>query len=95
MDKFSIEDIYDLVEMQHKAIGISFIPMSGSDQKYSNGITLMSITNYKLETILNNIRDRKNTSGVIIGIGYNNKPEFPNEQIVQFNTNEIYEIEKL
>lgn len=70
---FSIEYLFRLVEIQNKAISISFIYGSPSHSKYKDGITLIHITNYKLEDVLPSIQNRTNTNkGTIIGVGYNN-----------------------
>lgn len=92
--RFSVEDIFNLVEMQHHTISISFIPDSKSYSKYKNGITLTQISNFILEEVLCNIQQKHFTYGEILGIGYNNTPPMGIDVIpVSFNTKDINEIE--
>lgn len=94
--RFSIEDIFNLVEIQHHAIGISFIPDSESYSKYKDGITLTHITNFTIEEVLHRIQYKIFTYGEILGKGYNNTPPVSVEVIpVVFDTKDIDEIERI
>ena len=91
--RFFIEDIFNLVEMQHYAIGVSFIPESKSYSKYKDGITLTQVTNSTLEEVLYRIQNKNFTHGEILGKGYNNTPPISTDVIpVSFNTKDISEI---
>ncbi len=92
--RFFIEDIFNLVEMQRHAIGVSFIPGSKSYAKYKDGITLIQVTNSTLEEVLYRIQNKKFAHGEILGKGYNNTPPISIDVIpVSFNTKDINEIE--
>lgn len=92
--RFSIEDIFNLVEMQHHAVGISFIPDSKSYSQYKDGITLIQITNFSLEDILYKLQNKIFTYGEIFGKGYNHTFPMSIDIIpVSFNTQDIDEIE--
>ena len=54
-ERLSIEKIFNLVEMQHHTIGVSFIPNSISYGKYENGFTVLHVLSMDLETALRNI----------------------------------------
>lgn len=92
--RFSIEDIFNLVEMEHKVIAISFVPDSKSYSQYKDGITLIQITNFTLEEILYRIQNKHFTYGEVRGKGYNNTPSISKDVIpIVFNTKDIWEIE--
>ena len=55
MPLFYIEDVFNLVEMQNRSIGIQFNPLSTSYRKYPFGITLKTISNQDLKTIVDRI----------------------------------------
>ncbi|MFR9547832.1 MAG: hypothetical protein SNG57_02900 [Rikenellaceae bacterium] len=91
--KFYIEDIFNMVEMRNKAIGIEFKATSLDYEKYPDGITLNKIDNIKLEVMLNNINKEVVSSGYIIGKGYNNTPPISSGEIaLTFNSINVDEI---
>lgn len=93
MQLFYIEDVFNLVEMQNRSIGIQFNPLSTSYRKYPFGITLKTISNQDLKTIMDNIKYNLFSSGLILGNGYNNDPKVSDEIAIAFNTTDIIEIE--
>lgn len=93
MQLFYIEDVFNLVEMQNRSIGIQFNPLSNSYRKYPFGITLKTISNQDLKTIMDNIKNNRFSSGLILGNGYNNDPKVSDEIAIAFNTTDIIEIE--
>lgn len=93
MPLFYIEDVFNLVEMQNRSIGIQFNPLSTSYRKYPFGITLKTISNQDLKTIVDNIKYNRFSSGLIFGYGYNNDPKVSDEIVIAFNTTDIIEIE--
>lgn len=91
--RFSIEDIFNLVEMEHKVIDISFVPDSKSYSQYKDGITLIQVANFTLEEILYRIQNKDFTYGEVLGKGYNNTPPISKDVIpIVFNTKDIEEI---
>lgn len=94
--RFSIEEIFNLVEIQHHAISISFIPDSKSFLKYKDGITLTQITNFTLDEILYRMQHKFFTYGKVFGKGYNNSPPISINIIsISFDTQDIYVIQYL
>lgn len=92
--RFSIEYLFDLVELQRHAVGISFIPGSRSYRKYKNGITLLQITNVTPEDALHRILSKTFTYGEVVGKGYIVTFPMTTEVVfVSFNTEDIEEIE--
>lgn len=88
--RFSKEDIYNSVEMQHRAICVHFSVGTKSAVTYPEGVTVYSITNIKLEDVLLNLKSKSYTSGIIIGNGCDNSHPIEAGDIeVEFDTKEI------
>lgn len=93
MSKFSIEDVFNIVEMKHKSAGIVFKPLSKAYASFPYGVTIIAITNQELEVMLQNILNKRYTRGLIYAKGYDNNPDNKNEIAIIFHTNDIEEIE--
>ena len=95
-ERLSIEKIFNLVEMQHHTIGVSFIPNSISYGKYENGFTVLHVLSMDLETALRNMKNQFNTYGVIRVAGYDNSISPLKSKVIEieFSTDEIDEIER-
>lgn len=78
--------------MQKRSISIQFNPLSASYRNYPYGITLNTILNQDLKTMLGNIKDKHFSSGLILGKGYNNSI-VADETELSFNTIDVLEIE--
>lgn len=95
--QWSIEQIFNLVETQHHAIGMNFVPKTKSYEKYEDGITVLHVLSMDLETALCNMKNQSNTYGVIRVIGYDNSISPLKSKVIEieFSTDEIDEIERI
>ena len=91
--RFSIEDIFNIVEVQNTVISVNFIFGSKSYSKYKYGVTLVQITNTTSKDVINK-QHKIFTYGEIQGKVYNNTPPMSKDVIpISFDTNDIDEIE--
>ena len=56
--RFSIEYIFNLVEIQRHAVGVSYMPDTKSYEKYENGFTVLHVLSMDLKTALHNMKNR-------------------------------------
>lgn len=92
----SIERIFNLVEMQRHAVGVSFMPDTKSYEKYQTGVTVLHVLSMDLKTALQNMKNQFNTYGVIRVAGYDNSISPLKSKVIEieFSTDEIDEIER-
>lgn len=95
--RFSIEYIFNLVEIQRHAVGVSYMPDTKSYEKYENGFTVLHVLSMDLETALRNMKNQFNTYGVIRVAGYDNSISPLKSKVIEieFSTDEIDEIERI
>ena len=92
----SIERIFNLVEMQRHAVGVSFMPDTKSYEKYQTGVIVLHVLSMDLKTALQNMKNQFNTYGVIRVAGYDNSISPLKSKVIEieFSTDEIDEIER-
>ena len=95
-EQLSIEKIFNLVEMQRHAVGVSFMPDTKSYEKYQTGVTVLHVLSMDLKTALQNMKNQFNTYGVIRVAGYDNSISPLKSKVIEieFSTDEIDEIER-
>lgn len=95
-EQWSVEQIFNLVEMQHHAVGVNYMLDTKSYEKYENGITVLHVLSMDLETALQNMKNRFNTYGVIRIAGYDNSISPIKSKVIEieFSTDEIDGIER-
>ena len=95
--RFSIEYIFNLVEIQRHAVGVSYMPDTKSYEKYENGFTVLHVLSMDLKTALHNMKNRFNTYGMIRVAGYDNSISPLKSKVIEieFSTDEIDEIERI
>ena len=95
-EQLSIEKIFNLVEMQHHAVGGRYMPDTKSYEKYENGFTVLHVLYMDLKKALDNMKNRFNTYGMIRVAGYDNSISPLKSKVIEieFSTDEIDEIER-